>query len=135
MGPGPKGEGTRSLPAQVVTAIRRYLTHRGTQAGPLFQTRGERGKRRDGRLETRSLLRIVRERPWLGFQCGAETARRGHYLLGFGSDSLGAIDGLRREFGQIAEGDTERVQQRAEPSVAIGVRIAVVCVTHRLGRI
>jgi integrase/recombinase XerC len=49
------------LPAPVIEAIRRYVTHRGTQAGPLFQTRGQRGKARDGRLETRSVLRIVRE--------------------------------------------------------------------------
>lgn len=61
-----KGKGRRErelvpLPAAVVTAIRRYLTHRGTTAGPLFQTRGNRGKHRDGRLETRSVLRIVRE--------------------------------------------------------------------------
>jgi integrase/recombinase XerC len=49
------------LPSLVVDAIRRYLTHRGTAAGPLFLTRGNRGKHRDGRLETRSVLRIVRE--------------------------------------------------------------------------
>ena len=61
-----KGKGRREkelvpLPAPVVEAIRRYLTYRGTAAGPLFQTRGHRGKARDGRLETRSVLRIVRE--------------------------------------------------------------------------
>jgi integrase len=50
------------LPAMVVTAMQRYGQHRGTQAGPLFQTRGTRGKARDGRLETRSVLRIVRTR-------------------------------------------------------------------------
>ena len=60
-----KGKGRRDrelvpLPAAVVEAIRRYLPHRGTQAGPLFQSGGERGKSRDGRLETRSVLRIVR---------------------------------------------------------------------------
>ena len=37
------------------------MKHRGSAAGPLFQTRGNRGKRRDGRLETRSVLRILRE--------------------------------------------------------------------------
>lgn len=42
-------------------AIRRYLKHRGTVAGPLFLTRGSRGKQKDGRLERRSVLRIVRE--------------------------------------------------------------------------
>jgi integrase/recombinase XerC len=49
------------LPQAVIVAIRRYLTHRGNQAGPLFITRGQRGKNRDGRLETRSVLRIIRE--------------------------------------------------------------------------
>ena len=33
---------------------------RGPTAGPLFRSRGNRGKTRDGRLGTRSLLRIVR---------------------------------------------------------------------------
>lgn len=61
------------LPQLVVDAIRRYLEHRGTQPGPLFQSRGHRGKNwratlaststRNGygALETRSVLRIVRE--------------------------------------------------------------------------
>jgi site-specific recombinase XerC len=49
------------LPATVVEAIRKYLRYRGTAAGPLFLTKGNRGKNRDGRLETRSVLRIVRE--------------------------------------------------------------------------
>lgn len=49
------------LPAPVVEAIKRYLPHRGSQAGPLFLTRGNKGKNRDGRLESRSVLRIVRE--------------------------------------------------------------------------
>lgn len=48
------------LPAPVVDAIRGYLRWRGTKPGPLFQTRGQRGKHRDGRLDTRSVLRIVR---------------------------------------------------------------------------
>jgi integrase/recombinase XerC len=81
-----KGKGRRErelvpLPALVVEAIRRYLPHRSTAwlgnyerasnfgtsfdvsrgKGPLFQTRGNRGKNSDGRLETRSVLRIVRE--------------------------------------------------------------------------
>jgi integrase len=34
---------------------------RGAAAGPLFQTRGQRGKNRNGALETRSVFRIVRE--------------------------------------------------------------------------
>jgi integrase/recombinase XerC len=49
------------LPAAVMDALRRYLKHRGTVSGPLFQTRGLRGKNRSGALETRSVLRIVRE--------------------------------------------------------------------------
>jgi integrase/recombinase XerC len=61
-----KGKGRKErelvpLPQPVITALRKYLTHRGTQAGPLFMTRGNRGKNRDGHLETRSVLRIVRE--------------------------------------------------------------------------
>ena len=49
------------LPHPLIEAIRRYLAHRGAQAGPLFLTRGQRGKNRDGRLETRSVLRIIRD--------------------------------------------------------------------------
>jgi integrase/recombinase XerC len=49
------------LPTAVVDAIHRYAKHRGTDQGPLFQTRGLRGRNRDGRLETRSAGRIVRE--------------------------------------------------------------------------
>jgi integrase len=58
---GPEGTGARPLPTAVVDAITRYVHHRGTHAGPLFQTRGQRGKARDGRLGTCSVLRIVRE--------------------------------------------------------------------------
>jgi integrase/recombinase XerC len=60
-GKGHKEKELVPLPALVITALNRYLVHRGSQAGPLFQTRGRRGKARDGRLETRSVLRIVRE--------------------------------------------------------------------------
>lgn len=60
-----KGKGRREkelvpLPAVVVEALRRYGRWRGPAAGPLFRTRGHRGKSRDGRLETRSVLRVVR---------------------------------------------------------------------------
>ena len=61
LGKGRKEKELVPLPAPVIEAIRRYLRHRGAQAGPLFLTRGQRGKNRDGRLETRSVLRIVRE--------------------------------------------------------------------------
>ncbi len=47
------------LPAAVVEAISRYLKHRGSQAGPLFQTVGHRGSARGHGLEGRSVLRIV----------------------------------------------------------------------------
>jgi integrase/recombinase XerC len=80
-----RGKGRREkelvpLPASVVTAVRRYLEHRGAQAGPLFQTRGQRGKARDGPLETRSVLRIVRklgQRVGLHVWCHCLPARRG----------------------------------------------------------
>lgn len=67
-----KGKGRKEkelipLPAVVVTVIRRYLPFRGTVPGPLFQTRGQRRKHRNGALETRSVLRIVRG---LGQQVG-----------------------------------------------------------------
>jgi len=48
-----------ALPAPVIDAMRRYLLHRGSQAGPLFLTRGHARTRGDGRLDTRSVLRIV----------------------------------------------------------------------------
>jgi integrase/recombinase XerC len=71
-----KGKGRKErelvpLPALVVDAIRRYLRYRGTSwtghvprdktRGPLFLSCGNKGKRGDGRLESRSVLRIVRE--------------------------------------------------------------------------
>lgn len=76
-----RGKGRRErelipLPEAVIASIRRYLaaarrsmapgqrrynTGRREPWGPLFQSRGQRGKHTDGRLETRSVLRIVRE--------------------------------------------------------------------------
>jgi integrase/recombinase XerC len=78
-----KGKGRRErelvpLPKLVIDAIRQYLaasgriahaagshhrygTGRRAEAGPLFQSRGNKGKHSDGRLETSSVLRIVRE--------------------------------------------------------------------------
>jgi integrase len=63
-----RGKGRRErelvpLPAAVVTALRRYLAHRGgTGQGPLFLSRSRRGTR-DGsqRLHARSVLRLVAE--------------------------------------------------------------------------
>jgi len=49
------------LPATAIEALRRYLGYRGAGTGPLFRTMGNRGKSRDGALETRSVLRIVRQ--------------------------------------------------------------------------
>lgn len=60
-----RGKGRRErelvpLPPAVVDALRRYLKWRGTRPGPLFETRGRRGHRGDGRLDPRSVLRLVR---------------------------------------------------------------------------
>ena len=61
-----KGKGRRErelvpVPQPVVDAIKRYLMHRGFQDGPLFQSQ-RRAKHPDGRLERRSVLRIIRVR-------------------------------------------------------------------------
>jgi integrase/recombinase XerC len=74
-----RGKGRREremvpVPAELADAIRRYLTYRGTTAGPLFQTLGNRGKARSGALETRSVLRIVRE---LGIAVGQHVWNHG----------------------------------------------------------
>ena len=61
LGKGRKEKELVPLPAAVVEAICRYMAYRGRVPGPLFQTRGQRGKNRNGALETRSVLRIVRE--------------------------------------------------------------------------
>jgi integrase len=118
------------LPAPVVAAIRRYLTHRGTTAGSLFQTRGDRGKHRDGRLETRSELRIVRE---LGQDIGMHV--RGHGLrhtsittalekgqrAGLGLDQIGAFSRLRTLATMLIdrdEGDRTATQRTLTDIVA-----------------
>jgi integrase len=67
-----RGKGRRErelvpLPEAAIEAIRRYVRHRGDAAGPLFQSRGNRGHAADGRLETRSVLRIIRR---LGHRVG-----------------------------------------------------------------
>jgi integrase/recombinase XerC len=62
LGKGQREKVLLKVPDAAVEAISRYLRHRGPSAGPLFQTRGNRGKHGDGRLETRSVLRIVRTR-------------------------------------------------------------------------
>jgi integrase len=66
LGKGRKERELVPIPASTVAAIERYLVHRqGPARGPLFLTRsryrGNRAKNHDGRLETRSVLRIVRE--------------------------------------------------------------------------
>jgi integrase/recombinase XerC len=60
LGKGKRERQLHPLAAPAVAAIRRYLAYRGTNQGPLFKTRGNRGKARDGRLETRSVSRILR---------------------------------------------------------------------------
>jgi integrase len=67
-----QGKGRRErelipLPSSVVEAIRRYLSAAGRsiapaarERGPLFQSRGTRGRSGSRRLDTRSVLRIVR---------------------------------------------------------------------------
>jgi integrase/recombinase XerC len=60
LGKGQRERELVPLPATAIDAIRRYLVFRGATAGPLFQTRGLMGRSKDGRLETRSVLRIVR---------------------------------------------------------------------------
>jgi integrase/recombinase XerC len=62
LGKGQREKVLLKVPDPAVEAMSRYLRHRGPAAGPLFQTRGNRGKDRHGRLETRSVLRIVRTR-------------------------------------------------------------------------
>jgi integrase/recombinase XerC len=62
LGKGQREKVLLKVPDAAVEAISQYLRHRGTSPGPLFQTRGHRGKHRDGRLETRSVLRIIRTR-------------------------------------------------------------------------
>jgi len=49
------------VPVNVRDALRRYFRYRGEGSGPLFQTLGNRGKSRNGALETRSVLRIIRQ--------------------------------------------------------------------------
>jgi integrase len=60
LGKGRKERELVPLPRPVIDAIARYVRWRGSHRGPLFLTRGHRGRNRDGRLETRSVLRIVR---------------------------------------------------------------------------
>jgi integrase/recombinase XerC len=62
LGKGQREKVLLKMPDGAVEAISRYLRVRGTAAGPLFKSDGNRGKRRDQRLETRSILRIVRTR-------------------------------------------------------------------------
>ena len=60
-----RGKGRRErelvpLPNVVVEALRRYLTYRGVERGPLFLSRSRRGERNGSRrLHSRSVLRLV----------------------------------------------------------------------------
>lgn len=60
-----RGKGRRELepvplPDLIVEAIQRYLKHRGSHPGPLFQRCGSQ-RRRNGPLSTRGVLRIVHQ--------------------------------------------------------------------------
>lgn len=68
LGKGRREREIAPMPSVLIDAIRRYLPYRGSAPGPLFQTLGSRGKSRNGALETRSVLRIIRE---LGESVGA----------------------------------------------------------------
>ena len=133
-----KGKGRREkelvpLPAPVIEALRQYLRYRGTSAGPLFQTRGTRGKNRDGRLETRSVLRIVRE---LGQKVGlhvwphalrhtsiSQAAELGQ-RAGFGLDKIRAFSRHRSIvtlMTYVDEHDREQTQRSLSDLVARSV--------------
>lgn len=81
------------LPPLVVAAIQRYVVFRGSKPGPLFQTLGNRGTARDGGLETRSVLRIIRD---LGHQIGQRVCCHG---LRHSSITQAAEVGQRAGFG------------------------------------
>jgi integrase/recombinase XerC len=60
LGKGQREKVLLTVPEGTLAAIRTYLPFRGPTAGPLFQSVSHRGKHRNHRLETRSVLRIVR---------------------------------------------------------------------------
>lgn len=63
LGKGRREKALLKLPDAAVEAISKYLRSRGTVAGPLFQSLGNMGRlRQNQRLETRSVLRIIRTR-------------------------------------------------------------------------
>lgn len=114
------------LPESVVTAIRRYLRWRGTESGPLFQTRGQRGTNRDGRLDTRSVLRIVRlagER--VGVRCWPHALRHASITVaaelgqraGLGLDKIRAHS-RHRSLATLQTYIDDRDQQRTRRTLA-----------------
>jgi len=72
LGKGQREKALLKLPDVAVEAVSRYLRVRGNGAGRLFRSVGNRGGNRDRRLETRSVLRIVRTR---GAAIGIKLAR------------------------------------------------------------
>jgi integrase/recombinase XerC len=63
LGKGRREKELLTVPDGAIAAMRRYLSHRGAAAGPLFQSQGHRGRvRQQQRLETRSVLRVIRTR-------------------------------------------------------------------------
>lgn len=133
-----KGKGRRErelvpLPQPVLVALERYFRFRGTAAGPLFKTRGARGKHRDGRLETRSVLRIVRllgQRVGLHVWCHAlrhtaitvATEQSAH--LGLSLDKVRAFSrhrDIRTLLLYVDDADQGRTQRRLTDAVANSV--------------
>lgn len=60
LGKGRRERQLHPLATPAVDALRRYLVFRGTQAGPLIQSRGNRGRARDRRLDSKSVGRALR---------------------------------------------------------------------------
>jgi integrase/recombinase XerC len=132
-----RGKGRRErelmpLPVVVVTALRRYLAHRGaTGKGPLFVSRSRRGAR-DGsrRLHSRSVLRLVAdlgERVGVRVWCHAlrhtaitEAIIRGQQA-GLGLDQIRAFSRhrtLQTMLGYRDQRDQAAVQQQLSEIVA-----------------
>lgn len=137
MGKGRREYEAVPLPAPVVDMIRRYLKHRGSQPGPLFQTRGNRRGARNARLETRSALRIVHQ---LGQRLGlhvwchglrhasiTQAAELGH-LAGFGLDKI-RVHSRHRSMTTLMK--YVDVQDRAETQRGLADLVAGTLTTNR----